>query len=88
MIVIFLPVCMLISIIIPHINWTAILNVSHNYNEDIIKVMYILTASVFLQMFFNVLGAVVSAYQRVAMSSLFIMLGQILSLIFIYIHFH
>ncbi|EKN08237.1 MULTISPECIES: lipopolysaccharide biosynthesis protein [Parabacteroides] len=85
MIVIFLPVCMLISIIIPHINWTAILNVSHNYNEDIIKVMYILTASVFLQMFFNVLGAVVSAYQRVAMSSLFIMLGQILSLIFIYI---
>lgn len=85
MIVIFLPLCFLISAIIPFVHWPTILNVSPIYNDDIIKVMYILTFFVFFQMFFNVLGAVVSAHQKVAMSSLFIMLGQVLSLLFIFI---
>lgn len=85
MIIIFLPLCLLILFIIPFLNWPSILNVSPAYGNDIIKVLYILITSVFFQMFFNVLGAVVSAYQKVALSSLFIMLGQVLSLLLVYI---
>lgn len=85
MIIIFLPICVFMLFITPFLNWSSILNVSPVYNSDIIKVLYILIVSVFFQMFFNVLGAVVSAYQKVAFSSLFIMLGQVLSLLFVYI---
>lgn len=85
MIIIFLPICLLILLITPLLNWPSILNVSSIYNDDIIKVLYILIISVFFQMFFNVLGAVVSAYQKVAFSSLFVMLGQVLTLFFVYI---
>lgn len=85
MIIIFLPLCLLILFIIPFLNWPSILNVPPAYGNDIIKVLYILITSVFFQMFFNVLGAVVSAYQKVALSSLFIMLGQVLSLLLVYI---
>lgn len=85
MIIIFLPLCLLILFIIPFLNWPSILNVSPAYGNDIIKILYILITSVFFQMFFNVLGAVVSAYQKVALSSLFIMLGQVLSLLLVYI---
>ena len=85
MIIIFLPLCLLILFIIPFLNRPSILNVSPAYGNDIIKVLYILITSVFFQMFFNVLGAVVSAYQKVALSSLFIMLGQVLSLLLVYI---
>ena len=38
-----------------------------------------------IQMFFNVLNTVVSAYQKTAMASLFAMLGQLLSLLLIFI---
>ena len=85
MIIIFLPICVFMLFITPFLSWSSILNVSPVYNSDIIKVLYILIVSVFFQMFFNVLGAVVSAYQKVAFSSLFIMLGQVLSLLFVYI---
>lgn len=85
MVIIFLPICLLILLITPLLNWPSILNISYIYNDDIIKVLYILIISVFFQMFFNVLGAVVSAYQKVAFSSLFVMLGQVLSLFFVYI---
>lgn len=85
MVIIFIPLCLLSAIIIPFINWSDLLNISPDYNYEIIKVLYVLIFFVLLQMFFNVLGAVVSAYQKVALSSLFIMLGQFLSLIFIFI---
>lgn len=85
MVIIFLPLCLFILFITPFLDWPLILNVSPVYNDDIIKVLYILITSVFFQMFFNVLGTVVSAYQKVALSSLFVMLGQVLSLLFIYI---
>lgn len=85
MVVIFLPLCLLLVLAIPFINWSTILNVSPVYNDDIVKVLYILSFFTFFQMFFNVLGTVVSAYQKVAMTSLFLMLGQVLSLLFIFI---
>lgn len=85
MIIIFIPLCILLSLIIPHINWSSFLNVDNVYNEEITKTLYILVACFCLQMIANVLTAVISAYQKVALSSIFPVIGNILSLALIFL---
>lgn len=85
MLVIFIPVSVLIMILIPFIDWPKLLNVSTVHEKDITTVLYMLTIFMTIQMFFNVLGTVVTAYQKTAMASMFAMLGQVLSLLLIYI---
>lgn len=85
MIVIFIPISVLIAALIPFIDWPSLLKVSVIYEKDIVNVLYILLIFMSIQMFFNVLGTVVSAYQKTSISSLLTTLGQILSLLFIFI---
>lgn len=83
MISIFIPLCIILEIIIPHINWASFLNVDSSYNPDIIKTLHILAACFCIQMIVNVLTAVLAAYQKVALSSAFPVIGNFISLFII-----
>lgn len=85
MILIFIPLCILLEFIIPYINWPSFLNVNAIYNDEIIKTLYVLVACFCLQMIVNVLTAVIAAYQKVALSSAFPVMGNFMSLIAIWI---
>lgn len=85
MVLIFIPLCILLEIMIPHINWASFLNVKEIYNDDIIKALYVFAACFCLQMIVNVLTAVIAAHQKVALSSSFPVIGNILSLLVIFI---
>lgn len=85
MVVIFVPLCLLLELLIPHLNWASFLNVDSSYNADISQALYVLVACFCLQMIVNVLLAVVAAFQKVALSMLFPVIGNILSLIVIVI---
>ena len=85
MVLIFLPLCIVGEIIIPHINWSSFLNVDSIYNEELSVVVSILIVCFCLQMVFNVITAVVSAYQKVALASAFPVIGNLCSVIVIYL---
>lgn len=85
MLVIFVPLCLIGEALVPLVNWARFLNVSPEFNEEITRTMYALVAFFCLQMIVNVLTAVVAAFQKVALSSLFFVLGNILSLIVIWL---
>ena len=85
MILIFLPLCIVGEFVIPHINWSSFLNVDSIYNEELSVVASILLVCFCLQMIFNVITAVVSAYQKVALASAFPVIGNICSVIIIYL---
>lgn len=85
MLLIFVPVCLVLEGVIPLIDWASLLNVSSQYSEEIIKAMYILIAFACLQMIVNVLVSVVAAFQMVALSGTFTVLGNVISLGVIYI---
>lgn len=80
MLLILIPLTTILCLIIPIIDWPALLNVDAIYKEQIIDVLYLLTIFMAFQMFFNVLGSIVTACQKTALSSLFFTLGQVLSL--------
>lgn len=85
MILIFIPLCLVLEAITPFINWTSFLNVNLVHQIDIGRSLHILIACFCLQMIVNILTSVISAYQKVALSSVFPVLGNFLSLIIIYI---
>lgn len=85
MIIIFVPLCLILISCIPFINWAHFLNVNPIYNSDISKALYVLIVCFCLQMIVNVLTAIIAAYQKVALSSAFPVIGNFLSLIIIYI---
>lgn len=85
LILIFVPVGLIGELVIPHIDWSGFLNVSSEYNTQLVEVMRILLISFCLQMIFNAVSAILAAFQKVAFSSVFPVLGNILSLIVIFI---
>lgn len=85
MILIFVPVCIILELCVPIINWTELLNINSIYSGEIAKVMYVLIGFICIQMVANVLVSVVAAYQKVALSNTFSVIGNILSLIIIFI---
>lgn len=85
MAVIFVPLCFLLEVAIPLVDWASFLNVDAVHNDDITRAMHILAVCFCIQMIVNVLGAVVSAFQKVALSGAFPTMGNVLSLITIYI---
>lgn len=80
---IIIPVGILLELLIPFINWCSLLNVSPVYYEEIVQVLRVLVVFVCIQMIVNVLTNVVAAFQRVAFSSLFAVIGQIIALLVI-----
>lgn len=84
MLMIFVPLCLISIPIIKIINWSSIFNVSPVHNGEIVQAMYILVVCFSCQMITNVLGAVVSAFQKVALSNCFNVIGNIITLFIIY----
>ncbi len=85
MLFIFVPLWILLELAIPYIDWASFLNVSSIYNAEITRAMHILAACFCFQMIANVLTAVVAAFQKVALSSAFPVIGNFLSLIAIFL---
>lgn len=85
MIIIFIPLCLILIYIIPYINWAKILNINTTYNIEITKVLYVMTTCFCIQMIANIITTVIAAYQKVALSTAFPVIGNFISLIIIYI---
>lgn len=85
MIIIFVPLCIILELILPHINWSTFLNVNQAYNEQLVEVMQVLVICFCLQMIFNVISSILAACQKVALSSAFPVIGNFLALIAIYL---
>ena len=85
MILIFVPSCLIMEFLIPFVNWSSLLHVSAQYETEISRAMSVLIAFACLQMIVNVLGTVVAAFQKVALSNSFVVIGNFLSLIIIFI---
>ena len=84
MILIFVPVCAIIQFLIPLIDWCKLLNISTIYQEEIIKTIHVLMAFCCIQMIVNVVVSVIAAFQRVALSNSFGVIGNVISLGIIY----
>jgi len=85
MLLIFVPLWIILEVAVPFINWSSFLNVDIAYNDEITSAMHILVACFCAQMIVNVLTAVIAAFQKVALSSAFPVLGNFLSLIAIFL---
>lgn len=85
MLIIFLPLCLIGECVIPYVDWSSFLNVSQIYNEELSHVVSILLVCFSLQMIFNVITVVVSAHQKVALASAFPVIGNLCSVIVIYL---
>ena len=85
MIMIFVPLAVMLEFVIPHINWSVLLNVSEQYNDDIIRVMYVLVAFFAVHMILGVLTAVIAAFQKVALSGTLGVIGHALALLTIFV---
>ena len=85
MVVIFVPISLLFYFCIPYINWAEFLNVGLQFNEEIIRTMRVLSVFICLQMVVNILTSVAAAFQKVALSSAFPVIGNSMSLLLIYI---
>lgn len=85
MILIFVPMCLIIGTLIPFINWCNLLNIDIKYQCDIIQTMRVLIAFASMQMIVNVLVSVVAAFQKVALSNSFSVIGNAISLVVIFI---
>lgn len=82
---IFIPLCIIFEIITPFINWSHFLNVPYFYNQQLIDVMHILTLCICVQMIVSTISSVLSSYQEVAIANSFPVIGNLISVIAVYI---
>lgn len=80
MLVVFMPILIIGELLIPYIDWPVFLNVSSIYNQEIIDSIRVMLACFCAHMIVGVLTSVISAFQKVALSSLFPVIGNVLSL--------
>ncbi|MCM1483858.1 MAG: hypothetical protein NC043_05945 [Muribaculaceae bacterium] len=85
MLLIFIPLWVIMYTLVPAINWSRFLNVTQSYNAQLTEVMRIMVSCFCLQMIFNTISSVLSAYQRTALAGAFPIIGNFLSVIVIYI---
>lgn len=85
MLVVFLPLCFMLELVVPFFKWSSFLNVNYIYETDIRKTLVVLVACFCFQMILNVLSSIVAAFQKVALSSAFPVIGNLISLCLIYI---
>lgn len=82
---IFVPLGLICELIIPYFDWTKTLNVDASYGPVLVVTMRILILSFVLQMIFNSISTILAAFQRVAFANAFTVLGNIISLIVIWL---
>ena len=88
MFIIFIPLCLILIIITPFVNWSSFLNIGNQYNKELMHTMYLLSIFFCTKMISNVLSSVVEAFQKVALASLFFVIGNAISLLIIFILKH
>lgn len=81
MVLIFIPLCIILEIVTPYINWSSLLNVNQLYNAEIIKTVQVLVIFFCISMILNVFSSLVAAFQQVALSNAFNAVGQVLALV-------
>lgn len=84
MILIFVPFCILLESLLPFVDLSALLNVDAKYELVMRQTMSLLILFCCMNMIVNVFSSVLAAYQKVALSSLFSVIGQAISLVIIY----
>ena len=80
MVVIFVPLSIILIIISQFVDWCGLLNIKHAYQSDVLRTVQLLFVFIAMQMIVNVLVAVTAAHQKVALSSLFNVVGQTFAL--------
>lgn len=85
LLLIFIPVCFILELLIPLVDWAHLLNVSPIYSKDVTNVMHVVIAIACLQMIVNVIVSVIAAFQKVALSNSFHVIGNLLALCIILI---
>ena len=85
MLFIFIPLWIILEFAIPLVDWPSLLNINATYNDDVILAMRIIVACFCFQMIVHVLASVASAFQKVALASAFPVVGNMFSLLVIYI---
>ena len=85
MIIIFIPLGFVCELLIPIVDWSAMLHASTALNPVLCDAMRILIISFVLQMIFNTLGATVAAFQQTALSYSFAVIGNVISLFVIWL---
>lgn len=85
MILIFVPFCILLESLLPFVDLSVLLNVDAKYELVMRQTMSLLILFCCMNMIVNVFSSVLAAYQKVALSSLFSVIGQAISLVVIYV---
>ena len=85
MMLIIVPVCIILELLIPILDWASLMNVSAVYSDEIKNALYVCIAFACMHMIVNVIVSVVAAFQKVALSGSFVVIGNVISLILIYI---
>lgn len=85
MLAIFLPLCIILEIITPLIDWASLLNVNPKYTDDVIRALSVVIACFCMHMVLGVIGSVISAFQKVALASLIGVVGQVVSFLSVYL---
>lgn len=81
--IIFVTMAFVVLVINSFLDWSSLLNVGLEYGHELRLVFAVLTITLCLNMIASVLPTMLTAYQRPVYSSLFIVIGQIMSLIVI-----
>ena len=85
---IFIPLGIAAVFIAHYIDWPNLLNVSSKYSKEIEKSVYVIVACLSIQMIINVINSVLTALQRVALASSFVVLGNLVSMVAIVLLIH
>lgn len=85
MVAIFVPLSIALVVVSPSVEWCDLLNINQAYHSEVLHTVQLLFVFIAMQMIVNVLVAVSAAYQQVALSSSFNVVGQILALISIFV---
>ena len=83
--IIFIPLGLILELLVPLMDWSSFLNAPSELNGQLIDVMRILITCFILQMIFNTITAILAAYQRTALSNIFPVIGNTVSVGIIYI---
>jgi len=82
---IFVPLSVVLYFLVPAVPWSLLLNVDAAYEQSIVGTMRMLSVMICVQMVANVIVSVLAAYQRVAFSQSFLVIGNIFAYILIFL---
>lgn len=85
---IFIPLSVALYLLVPVVPWASLLDVDPSLTPTIVSTMRLLAVAICIQMVANVIVSVLAAYQRVALSQSFTVIGNIVAYIAIVVLSH